>query len=267
MIKRLKNRKADIKYIRTIISRLPDDTAKRVELARLAFIEKGVTKGKFSVLNLKDLSNLGVDIKILSRNSATPRSVNVALGLRSNKDKTSMATNIISWAIVVAILFIVPLMAIEWKNIKAIFAKNPQDKCRIYIQTDDKDMYCKEDGSHGSYAYDECLLKAPYFGWIAGKYSGGSCSRIKYESRSACIADGREGPITNLEAPDGLYVRCLNDGSWSAVDAFYEDYLLKKSIITCKNVTSYDYNWDNDMLCTKPDGSQFYTSYDGARAY
>ena len=158
-------------------------------------------------------------------------------------------------------------LAIEWKNVKAIFAKNPQDKCRIYIQTDNKDTYCKEDGSHGSYAYDECLSKAPYFGWIAGKYSGGSCSRIKYESRSACIADGREGLIKNPEAPDGLYIRCLNDGSWDAVDAFYEDYLLKKSIITCRNVTSYDYNWENDMLCTKSDGSQFYTSYDGAKAY
>lgn len=36
---------------------------------------------------------------------------------------------------------------------------------------------------------------------------------------------------------------------------------------TCKDVTSYDYNWDNDMLCTRPDGSTFYTDYDGARKY
>lgn len=35
----------------------------------------------------------------------------------------------------------------------------------------------------------------------------------------------------------------------------------------CEDVTSYDYNWDNDMLCTRPDGSTFYTDYDGARAY
>lgn len=33
---------------------------------------------------------------------------------------------------------------------------------------------------------------------------------------------------------------------------------------TCVDVTSFDYNWDNDMLCTRPDGSQFYTSYGGA---
>jgi hypothetical protein len=35
---------------------------------------------------------------------------------------------------------------------------------------------------------------------------------------------------------------------------------------TCKDVTSYDYNWGNDMLCTKPDGSTFYTSYAGAKS-
>lgn len=35
----------------------------------------------------------------------------------------------------------------------------------------------------------------------------------------------------------------------------------------CEDVTSYDYNWDNDMLCTRPDGSQFYTNYAGADAY
>lgn len=33
---------------------------------------------------------------------------------------------------------------------------------------------------------------------------------------------------------------------------------------TCQDVTSYDYNWDNDMFCTRPDGSTFYTSYQGA---
>lgn len=35
----------------------------------------------------------------------------------------------------------------------------------------------------------------------------------------------------------------------------------------CVDVTSYDYNWDNDMLCTRPDGTQFYTDYDGANTY
>jgi hypothetical protein len=34
---------------------------------------------------------------------------------------------------------------------------------------------------------------------------------------------------------------------------------------TCKDVTSYDYNWNNDMKCMRPDGSVFYTNYSGAR--
>lgn len=33
---------------------------------------------------------------------------------------------------------------------------------------------------------------------------------------------------------------------------------------TCVDVTSYDYNWDNDVKCTRPDGSVFFTSYEGA---
>lgn len=35
----------------------------------------------------------------------------------------------------------------------------------------------------------------------------------------------------------------------------------------CEDVTSYDNNWFNDMLCTRPDGSQFYTDYEGASPY
>ena len=34
----------------------------------------------------------------------------------------------------------------------------------------------------------------------------------------------------------------------------------------CTDVTSYDHNWDNDMYCTRPDGTTFYTDYAGARA-
>ena len=36
---------------------------------------------------------------------------------------------------------------------------------------------------------------------------------------------------------------------------------------TCRDVTSIDYNWYNDVLCTRPDGSTFYTNYEGARQY
>jgi hypothetical protein len=35
---------------------------------------------------------------------------------------------------------------------------------------------------------------------------------------------------------------------------------------TCIDVTSIDYNWDNDVLCTRPDGSKFYTDYAGGHA-
>ncbi|MCL3836249.1 hypothetical protein [Aeromicrobium duanguangcaii] len=36
---------------------------------------------------------------------------------------------------------------------------------------------------------------------------------------------------------------------------------------TCVDVTSQDHNWDNDMLCTRPDGSTFHTSYEGAEQF
>lgn len=35
----------------------------------------------------------------------------------------------------------------------------------------------------------------------------------------------------------------------------------------CWDVTTYDYNWDNDMLCFDVDGSEFHTSYEGAVAF
>jgi len=35
----------------------------------------------------------------------------------------------------------------------------------------------------------------------------------------------------------------------------------------CIDVTSYDYNWENDMRCTRSDGSTFYTDYAGAREF
>lgn len=33
----------------------------------------------------------------------------------------------------------------------------------------------------------------------------------------------------------------------------------------CIDVTSYDYNWNNDILCTSSKGEKRYTSYSGAR--
>ena len=36
---------------------------------------------------------------------------------------------------------------------------------------------------------------------------------------------------------------------------------------TCEDVTSYDHDWNNDMLCTRTDGSTFYTDYAGAKVF
>lgn len=35
----------------------------------------------------------------------------------------------------------------------------------------------------------------------------------------------------------------------------------------CVDVTSIDYNWDNDVKCTRADGSTFYTDYSGGRKH
>lgn len=35
----------------------------------------------------------------------------------------------------------------------------------------------------------------------------------------------------------------------------------------CVDVTSMDHNWDNDMLCYRPNGKRFYTSYEGAARF
>jgi hypothetical protein len=42
---------------------------------------------------------------------------------------------------------------------------------------------------------------------------------------------------------------------------------LRASGVTCKDVTSIDYNWNNDVLCTNPDGTTFYTNYAGGNKY
>lgn len=46
-----------------------------------------------------------------------------------------------------------------------------------------------------------------------------------------------------------------------------QDGKKKESGVSCRDVTSIDYNWDNDVLCTRPDGSTFYTDYSGGHKY
>lgn len=156
----------------------------------------------------------------------------------------------------------------NWVEVRAFFANTPMAKCEVRIESADEDSYCKTDGTKGSILADnkqKCLLKSPNFDW---KYN--DCVRIKYESVAQCEADGREGLKSTQDGED-FYVRCKTDGTWESYDPEYKDRQMDESIkessITCHDATSYDYNWNNDMLCVNPDGSQFYTSYENAKQY
>lgn len=73
-----------------------------------------------------------------------------------------------------------------------------------------------------------------------------------------------------------LFFNMKNDSNVTVIDSNGSDDTTsveegKKNIpdkskrTTCIDVTSYDYNWKNDVLCTRPDGSKFYTDYAGGR--
>lgn len=77
---------------------------------------------------------------------------------------------------------------------------------------------------------------------------------------------------TNVQSTDSSgcnYEGCAED---EVERQQYEDYKAEKlqdseAKTTCVDVTSYDYNWDNDVKCTNPDGTTFYTNYAGGRRY
>ena len=71
----------------------------------------------------------------------------------------------------------------------------------------------------------------------------------------------REALLDNKYILTGLGVATAKDGSTMVVQHFCatQNY--------CDNVTSYDYDLNNDVLCTRKDGSRFYTSYGGANAF
>ena len=80
-----------------------------------------------------------------------------------------------------------------------------------------------------------------------------------------CNEDGTE---TNTSG-NCSYEGCVED---NIEQQQYEDYQTEQqqsseTRTTCIDVTSYDYNWDNDVKCTNPDGSVFYTDYAGGRKY
>lgn len=200
---------------------------------------------------------------------------------QKSSNRTELITTIVVWAVII----LTPLTIMYWGNIKSFFATTPQAKCEALIKSSDKNSYCTQAGERRSHKADklaqeksECLAKSPYFQWTGETaIVEGRCERAKYESRQACIDDGKQGVRSiRLPADEGggseiVGTRCLDDGTWEAYDPEYEDYKQQQAIeadrTTCVDTTSHDYNWNNDMLCTRPDGSQFYTSYEGARGY
>lgn len=180
-----------------------------------------------------------------------------------SKKSEKIITYSINITILVIFFVIAPLVLINWTTIKAFIAPSPYNKCMIQAHSKGEDAYCSDNGELRSHKIDkrnECQSKAPYYMW---KVNGvlEECVRVKYESQSACVNDGVEGPIYDEGAPTGFRTRCLTDGTWKTYDSEPPT-----QITDCKDVTSYDYNWDNDMLCTRPDGSKYYTSYEGSQS-
>lgn len=81
--------------------------------------------------------------------------------------------------------------------------------------------------------------------------------------RLLAVMLGGTGTLLILSTLDGLPDVSLHHAPAPAT----RDHHAPPPRTTCRDVTSLDHNWDNDMLCTRPDGTQFYTSYDGARRF
>lgn len=120
--------------------------------------------------------------------------------------------------------------------------------------------------------HDECLAKAPYFALkVNGEFF--SCERVLYASKDECIADGREKTFTDSDSGEPYRIYCKDDGSWGSKwtgrGQYDDDDILAKpeGKFSCTDVTSYNYDWQDDVYCTAPDGTQFYTSYEGASYY
>ncbi|MBR2841228.1 hypothetical protein IKE80_00355 [Candidatus Saccharibacteria bacterium] len=132
--------------------------------------------------------------------------------------------------------------------------------------------------------------------------SKGKCERINYASEQACVSS-TAGKIytkpsdisdeytlysSNYTIPTYssstayYYIDCHHDGDWSTTKItekttpdYVSHYAWRQqerdntspaSRYTCVDVTSYDYDWDNDMYCASPNGTHFYTNYEGAEA-
>jgi hypothetical protein len=136
--------------------------------------------------------------------------------------------------------FIIFILVISfWSNITSVIAGNGWDtqiasSCKdvtTYDQNWNNDMLCTR--SDGSTFYTD--------------YEGARQAEAKFKQSSSDGADS----VSTSSSSDTIPIKASANET--------------KSSAICKDVTTHDYNWDNDMLCTKPDGSTFYTSYEGAR--
>lgn len=176
---------------------------------------------------------------------------------------------VVSLILIYALFFFVMGLVFSSGFRNSLFASNPKEECEAYIDSGDSDTYCNEKGEKGSRSADafvSCELKAPDYVWSERT---DKCIQVKYESKEACIIAGKEETPIITEDGEAIYSKCQEDGTTKGIspDSYeYDDYP-GSSGVSCQNVTSYDYNWDNDMLCTREDGSQFYTDYEGADYY
>ena len=78
-----------------------------------------------------------------------------------------------------------------------------------------------------------------------------------------CPTSTRQAPLTDAEVEqqweEGERQRAVDEQQYRQESQMQEG--------SCADVTTYDNNWDNDMLCTRENGSQFYTDYDGAAQF
>lgn len=90
-----------------------------------------------------------------------------------------------------------------------------------------------------------------------------------YSTASSMVSDWmgskshRDALLNSRYTLTGIGVVQDRNGGWLAVQHFCDTTWDKK----CDDVTSNDYNWNNDMLCTNTDGTRFYTSYGGAKDF
>lgn len=111
---------------------------------------------------------------------------------------------------------------------------------------------------HGSFPPTTVVLSAPL--------------RIPHELRK-CETSGYSAYPARSDRNAGFQIprdRVISCRPWTAkeVGESVRDALpALPSGARCRDVTSYDYNWQNDMLCTRADGTQFFTDYEGAASF